>query len=285
LAIDENHLKRWNFSDVIQDMSARDTIIYALGVGLGEAPSELRFVYEDGLTALPSMATTLCHPGFWISQPESGISWRRVVHGEQSLIIHKPLAASGKMIGRTSIADIWDRGPGKGAIVQVRRDIFFADGTAQSSQIATLFARDDGGFGGTPPAATIPEPWPSREADAVVEHTVLPQAALIYRLSGDYNPLHADPEIAKIAGFEKPILHGLCTYAIAGWALVKSSCEGDVRRLSQLDVRFSSPVYPGETVRTEIWHDGSSARFRSSVVERGVIVLDRGYAKFLPEGS
>lgn len=285
MAIDEEALKRRVFPDVCHAYARRDTMLYALGVGLGQDPMDardLRYVYEDDLIALPTMATTMGSPGFWMAGADSGLNWRRIVHAEQSLTIHRPLPVEGTLIGRNSVEDVFDRGEGRGALLRIRRDLLTEAGALQSTQVMTVIARDDGGFGGRPPPRETGDPWPERSADAVVEHRVSARAALIYRLSGDYNPLHASPDAARLAGFARPILHGLCTYALAGWAVVQAFAGGDAARLSELSVRFTAPVFPGETLRTELWRAGQYFLFRSAVVERDVLVLDRGRAVVLP---
>jgi acyl dehydratase len=173
------------------------------------------------------------------------------------------------------IEEIYDKGADKGAVLLWSREISDA---ATGEPIATVrgssFLRADGGFGGTATGAPAPHPIPDRAPDRVVTLRTRPEQALIYRLSGDYNPLHADPEVAQAAGFERPILHGLCSYAIACRAIVTGPCDGDASRLRALDVRFSAPVYPGETLAVEIWDAGA---FRVTVVERGVVAINNGY--------
>ncbi|HEX7966620.1 MAG TPA: MaoC/PaaZ C-terminal domain-containing protein [Stellaceae bacterium] len=285
MAIDYQRLKNWPFADIEHSYGAKDTILYALGLGFGADPmdrAQLRFVYEEGLKALPTMATVLAYPGQWAKNPETGIDWKQVVHGEQSVVIHKPLAAVGTVVGRTIIEEIVDKGAGKGALVYSRRDISDKEsGALLASLRSTSFLRGYGGFGGpsgpTRPVHTLPE----RAPDLVCDIATLPQAALIYRLSGDYNPLHADPEIAAVAGFPRPILHGLCTFGVAGHALLRTLCSYDPARLRRMDARFSAPVYPGETVRTEIWRDGEGrAGFRCRVLGRDAVVINNGLAEF-----
>ena len=147
---------------------------------------------------------------------------------------------------------------------------------------STAFLRGDGGFGGRSDGAPKPHPMPTdRPADLTLDFATRPEQALIYRLSGDYNPLHVDPEVAVAGGFPAPILHGLCTYGIAGRAAVKGLCGGDPARLKRLDVRFSSPVYPGETLRVEIWREGAGqASLRVRVVERDLVVLQNGLVEY-----
>ena len=283
MAIDMEKLLSWPFPEVEHAYSARDTILYALGVGAGADPldeGDLKYVYEDGLVALPTMAVILGYPGFWLKNPDTGINWRQLLHGEQGLTLHAPLPASGSVVGRTRITGLIDKGEGKGALLFSEREVFEKDsGRPLATLTATAVLRADGGFGGPSGPAPQPHPIPQRAADASVDLATLPQAALIYRLSGDDNPLHADPKVAAAAGFPRPILHGLCTFAVAGRAILRLACDNDPARLKSLNVRFSAPVFPGETIRTEIWRDGGVVSFRSSVVERGVTVLNNGRAE------
>ncbi|PCH66981.1 MAG: 3-alpha,7-alpha,12-alpha-trihydroxy-5-beta-cholest-24-enoyl-CoA hydratase [Rhodobacteraceae bacterium] len=276
-------LNAWVFEDIEHTYTARDTMLYALGLGFGEDPldeSELAYVYEDGLQAAPSMAVVLGYPGFWLKDPKTGITWQKVLHGEQWLDIYKPLPVAGKVIGRTRIDKISDKGD-KGAVMYLSRDIIdAASGETLAKVSMSTFCRGDGGFGGENLAGPTPAILPDRAPDHVCDLTTLPRQALIYRLSGDYNPLHADPKVAQAAGFAQPILHGLATYGLAGRAILRSLCDNDAARLTGLDVRFSAPVYPGETVRFEIWQDGAEARFRASVPERdNLLVLNNGAAR------
>jgi acyl dehydratase len=284
MAIDYDRLRNWPFPEVEQSYTAKDSILYALGVGLGADPvdqRQLRFVYEEGLRALPTMAAVLAYPGFWIKDPATGVDWKQVLHGEQGLVIHRPLPAAATVTGRTVIDAIVDKGPGRGALLYAHRDVRdIESGELLCSVSTTAFLRGDGGFGGpsgpTRPAHALPD----RAPDIAVDLSTLPQAALIYRLSGDYNPLHADPAVAKAAGFPRPILHGLCTYGVAGHALLRALCGYDPTRLRRMDVRFSAPVFPGETIRTEIWREGEGrASFRCRVVERDVVVINNGLAE------
>ena len=282
MAIDYQKLKNWNFPDLEHSYSKRDTMLYALGLGCGADPmdmDDLRYVYEEDLLALPSMAVVLGYPGFWLKDPETGADWRKVLHGEQGLRVFAPLPVEGTVIGRSRVTEIIDKGD-KGALLYSTRDIFDkASGKLLASVAGTTVLRGDGNFGG--PTGPVPaiHALPERAPDASLDIATIPQAALIYRLSGDYNPLHADPRIAKGAGFPKPILHGLCTYGVAARAVMKLACDNDPARLKRFDLRFSSPVYPGETIRTEIWRDGSQVSFRARVVERDVVVLNNGLAE------
>lgn len=284
MAIDYQKLKTWPFPEVEHSYRAKDAILYALGLGYGADPmdrEELRFVYEDGLKALPTLAVVLAHGGQWAKNPETGIDWKLVLHGEQGLVVHRPLPPAATVVGRTVIEEIVDKGKDKGALIYSRRDIRDKEtGALLASLASTSFLRGNGGFGG-PAGPTKPvHPLPERAPDMVCDLKTLPQAALIYRLSGDYNPLHADPEVAKVAGFPRPILHGLCTFGVAGRALLRTLCAYDPARLQRMQVRFSAPVFPGETVRTEMWREGNGRfGFRCRIVERDVIAINNGLAE------
>jgi acyl dehydratase len=284
MAIDYQKLKNWPFKPIEHAYTAKDSILYALGLGFGADPTDrkqLDFVYEEGLKALPTMAVVLAYPGFWLKDPATGVDWKKVLHGEQGLKIHEPLPATGTVTGVTRIDALIDKGAGKGALLYSTREIRDkASGKLLAEVSGCGFLRGDGGFGG--PAAPTPKPHatPERAPDLSTEIRTLPQAALIYRLSGDLNPLHADPEVARAGGFEKPILHGLCTYGVTGHALLKLICDYNPARLARMDVRFSAPVYPGETIRTEVWREGDGRfAFRSLVTERNIVVLNNGYAE------
>jgi acyl dehydratase len=258
-------------------LTAKDTILYALGIGA----EELDFVYEARLRALPMMAVTLAYPGFFWRDPEYGADWKRVLHGEQSVVIHKPLPSEGSFVGHTRFEGVADKGPDKGAVVLVSRTIAAEDGTLYAVDRRTAFLRGDGGCGSAGAPVPLPAPAaPERRPDAIVTITTAANQALIYRLSGDMNPLHADPEVAGAAGFDAPILHGLCTYGVAGRAVLRALAGNDPARLRRLDVRFSATVYPGETIETRIWREGARrASFQARAVERGVTVLTHGYAE------
>ena len=283
MPIDYEKLINWKIPEVGQQFTRRDTMLYALGVGLGADPcdaSELKFVYEQNLQALPTMAIILGYPGPWHAHPDTGVTRSHVVHGEQSFVIHQPLPVEGEIVGLTRITGIVDKGKDKGALVMTEctvRDK--ASGNALCTQTSTSFCRADGGFGGPAGPTKTPHPIPATQPDAVCDLPTLPQAALIYRLSGDYNPLHAEPAAAQKAGYPRPILHGRCTFSVAGHAILKTCCGYDPARFRSMAGRFSSPVYPGETIRTEIWRNGSIVSFRSMVPARGVTVLTNGRAE------
>jgi acyl dehydratase len=275
----------WPFEPIEQSYDERDSMLYALGLGIGADPidpGQLKYVYEDGLTALPTMAVTLGYPGLYLRDPAAEVDWKQLLHGEQSLVVHRPLGPSGQIVSKNRVDAIVDKGPGRGALVYSTREQYDAKtGEPVATLASTAVCRADGGFGGPVGPVKQSHPIPEGDPDDVVEMTTLPQLALIYRLCGDRNPIHADPQVAREAGFDRPILHGLCTFGIAGWALVKTVCDGRPGRLRRLDVRFSAPVFPGDTISTSVWRerDGHAA-FRCSVDARGVIVLDNGYAEW-----
>jgi acyl dehydratase len=260
-----------------QTLSPRDVMLYALGVGAQELP----FVYEDGLKVLPTMATVLAYPGFVWKDFDLGADWRKVLHGETSVEIHAPLPVEGELVGSTTFGPIFDKGADKGTVCYVTREIRDAAGTLVATVRNSSFLRGDGGRGGSSEPQRKPHPLPDRAPDESVTLETTANQAMIYRLSGDYNPLHIDPEVAKAGGFDRPILHGLATYGVAGRAVLAALCGNDPARLKRLDARFASPVFPGETIRTDIWREGDGrASYRSSVVERDLVVLNNGYVEF-----
>ncbi|HZC58013.1 MAG TPA: MaoC/PaaZ C-terminal domain-containing protein [Xanthobacteraceae bacterium] len=266
-----------------QTYGPKDCMLYALGIGLGHDPmneDELPFVYEKDLKVLPTMGTVLGSPGFWIRERDTGIDWVRLVNGEQGITLHRPLLGKGTVVGRVRIIDVIDKGAGKGALVLTERKISDkATGEAIATVTQTTFCRADGGFGGPPRQAPEPNPIPTRAPDAVCDFGTRPEAALIYRLSGDLNPLHAEPAVAMQAGYPQPITHGLFNFGVAGHAVLKTFCGYDTGKLTAFACRFSAPVFPGETLRTEMWRDGDVVSFRSRVAERDVTAVNNGRAE------
>lgn len=282
MAIDYDKLLALEIPDVEQTYGEKDCILYALGIGLGLDPTnedELPFVYEKNLKVLPTQAAVVGYPGFWARDLDTGIDWVKVVHGEHSMVLHRPLKGRGTVFSKTRVLDVVDKGPGKGAIVYSERALYDkADGALISTIVQTTFCRGDGGFGGPPRPQRPVHALPERAPDLVCDLPTRPEAALIYRLSADPNPLHVDPAIAKAAGFPKPILHGLATFGVAGHAVLKSVCGYDPARLASIAGRFSAPVFPGETIRTELWRDGDVVGFRARILERDVVAINNGRA-------
>ena len=283
MPLDPQKILNWKFADIEHAYTEKDTILYALGLGCGSDPGEgddLKFVYEKGLVALPTMAVVLAYPGNWLESKESTADYSKVLHGEQYLTVHRPLPPSGTVVGKTRVTSLLDKGKDKGAVLYVERAIVDkASGSPIATMTSAAVLRGDGGFGGKPGPQPEPHRLPEGSPARHVDIKTATNAALIYRLSGDRNPLHADPKAAAAGGFKTPILHGLCTYGVAGRALIKACCSGDPAKLVGLQVRFSAPVFPGETIRTEMWRSGNQVSFRARVVERDVVVLNNGLAK------
>jgi acyl dehydratase len=259
-----------------------DTILYALGCGLGIDPldeGQLAFVYENQLRVLPSIAVILAHPGFWAHEHDTGIDWRRVLHLEQSFSLSRPIKARGHVIGRNRVTAIYDKGADRGSLLHQEREISdLKSGDIIATTSSVSFLRGDGGKGGTPGAQPKAHVIPNRPPDAICVLPIPIRSSLIFRLSGDRNPLHVDPQIAEIAGFPRPILHGLATMGMCCHSVLRSILKYRVEMLRGMSVRFSAPVFPGETLSTELWRDGAIISFRSTVVERGAKVIDAGRA-------
>lgn len=273
-----------HFADTQATYGFKDTILYALGVGFGAEPLDakhLQYLYEAGLVAAPTYANVLGHPGFWARDAEYGIDWRKLLHAEQRLTLHRPLPAEGKVIGRHDVMGVRDKGEASGAFLHQRKQVIdAATNEPIASIVTTLMLRGDGGCGNWGDAPPELEKLPEGQPDRVLEVQTLEIAPLIYRLSGDLNPLHIDPAIAQHAGFERPILHGLATKGFACYALLKAFCDFDASRLKSMALRFSRPVLPGDLIRFEFWQPRPGLiRFRALVPKRDLMVLDRGTAE------
>jgi acyl dehydratase len=283
MAIVYDKLMALKIAPAEQTYEPKDCMLYALGLGFGQDPTnedELGFVYEKKLKVLPTMATVLAHSGSLARNADAGINWVMVVNGEQGFKLERPLTPHGTLIGHTRIIEVIDKGAGKGALLLTERKITDkATGALVATVTQTVFCRGDGGFGGPPRQSPAPHPIPTRAPEVVCDISTRPEMALIYRLSGDYNPLHAEPAFAKAAGFDRPILHGLGTFGVSGHALLKTMCGYDPARLVAFAGRFSAPVFPGETIRTEMWRDGAVVSFRARVVGRDVIAINNGRAE------
>ncbi|MFF7866651.1 MaoC/PaaZ C-terminal domain-containing protein [Streptomyces qaidamensis] len=249
----------------------KDVQLYHLGIGAGSPatdPDELRYTLESRLHVLPSFATVAGagKPGVTggLSMPGIEVELARVLHGGQSLLVHRPIPATGTATATHRIAAVYDKGTA--AVLVLRTEVADPEGPLWTND-AQIFIRGEGGWGGDRGPSTRLEP-PVGEPDRTVERPVRDDQALLYRLSGDWNPLHADPEFAKVAGFERPILHGLCTYGITLKAVVDTLLGGDVTRVRSYATRFAGVVYPGETLRIRMWHTPGSTRVAVSAVER-----------------
>ncbi|MES2025607.1 MAG: MaoC/PaaZ C-terminal domain-containing protein [Pseudomonadota bacterium] len=280
MAIDYEKLLALHIPDTEQSYSRKDAMLYALSLGYGSDPmdaAQLPYVFESILQAVPSMGVVLAHPGYWPRTLDTGLNWVKIVHAEQGLVLHKPLPPEAHVIGKSRVVDIIDKGAEKGALISYERKIYERDsGDALCTISQTMLARADGGFGGPVRPSVPAHAIPNRPADySCVLHTQ-PNAALLYRLNGDWNPLHADPEVARNAGFDKPILHGLATWGIAVHAVLKSACGYDAASIGSIFGRFTAPVYPGETFRTDIWRDGDVLSFTVHAVERNILAINNG---------
>ncbi|HYW02753.1 MAG TPA: MaoC/PaaZ C-terminal domain-containing protein [Gammaproteobacteria bacterium] len=261
---------------MVYEYGTRDVILYHLGLGMGR--DQLPFTYERSLRVLPSFAVVPPFPAMSGCVSMLKANPMMILHGEQAFELHRPIPVSGKLTTSGRIEGIYDKG--KGASVVLRTDTVDDRDRQLFSNRFTLFVRGAGGFGGEAGPREPVREMPDRAPDQVLETPTREDQALLYRLSGDYNPLHADPEFAKLAGFDTPILHGLCTYGIACWGVLEACAEMQPERMKSFQGRFSSPVFPGETLVTEIWADGDEALFQTRVKERDVVALTRGHARF-----
>ncbi|HEY5889658.1 MAG TPA: MaoC/PaaZ C-terminal domain-containing protein [Acidimicrobiia bacterium] len=257
--------------------SDRDVILYHLGIGAGNPPTderELRYVYEGDLQVLPAFATippfsTMMSLGM-IDGLE--INLTQILHGEHDIVVHRPIPTEGSVSQDARVTGVYDKG--KGALITMEIvSIDMKTNEPLFTNRPSIFVRGEGGFGGESGPGERDAP-PDREPDIVVEYETLPQQALLYRMSsGDLNPLHADPGFAMFAGFERPILHGLCTYGIALKAAVDAALDGDTTSVTGYSARFAGVVYPGETVSTRIWEQGNGLVLSASVESRNATVL------------
>ena len=284
------------YPDILQQRTAprtfsygdKDVMLYALGIGLGQDPmdqTELAFVYEKGLKVVPTAATVLAAalrgesgpaPEMPAGHRPSQINFLMVVHGEQKVELHKPLSTSGTFTAEGRTVGAYDKGEGKGAVI-INETVWTDE---KGEKVATLtgstFARGDGGFGGPSEGAPEPHAVPSRAPDISVDFSTREDQALLYRLNGDRNPLHSDPGVAKRAGFDRPILHGLCTYGITCRAVLQAVTGFDPDTIYSHQARFSSPVFPGDVITVDIWKDGKNISFEARVKARNVTVIRNG---------
>ncbi|MFD4669291.1 MaoC/PaaZ C-terminal domain-containing protein [Lentzea sp. NPDC058450] len=247
--------------------SESDVLLYHLALGA----VELRYVYEQGLQVLPTFGVVA--PRFHetaapvVSFPGVDIDLARVLHGTQEITVHSPLPTSGEAVLRTRISDVWDKG--KAAVIVQEATAFGADGNPLYTTRSSIFARGEGGFGGERgPSGKVEVP--SRAPDFVIETPTLPQQAYLYRLCGDRNPLHADPEFAQRAGFDAPILHGLCTYGVVCRAVIDAVLDGP-EQVRSFGAKFAGVVFPGETLTTRVWRDGSQLVLTTFAGDRPVL--------------
>jgi acyl dehydratase len=279
MALNYDRLMSTSGIDLPCNYSDTDTMLYALCIGLGRDPTsrkELPYVYEQGvsLQTLPTMASSLVPD---LIPADLGWDYSKVLHSEQRLQLHRPLPPAADLLINKRVVSAFDRGPKHGALIIIEADGRLAkDDTAIFTMNSAVIARGDGGFGGPKGVGLKPHRAPRREADLSCDIVTRPDQALMYRLNGDRNPLHADPRSAIESGYERPILHGLCTYGIACHAILQTICDYDHTLIREFDARFSSPVFPGETVTTNMWQDGNIISFECVVKQRDRIVLRNG---------
>jgi acyl dehydratase len=290
MAIDYDDMMQSGATGLAASYDEKDVMLYALGVGFGRDPmdpNELAFVYENarenaGLKVPPTFASVISRgeapPEHQRMPQKSQINFMMVVDGERRITMHKPLPPKAAVLADERYLDILDKGEGKGAVlIQERVVREAASGDKLFTIVSSIFARGDGGFGGKPQGGPPLHEIPQRTPDLVKECDTRPDQALLYALSGDRNPLHRDPKIAQLVGFPRPILHGLCSYGTACRAILSTVAQYAPERIRQFDVRFSKPVFPGETLVVELWQDGGTISYRASVKERpGTVVLNNG---------
>ena len=258
------------------EWDAERVILYHLGIGAGAQrptdPAELEYTYERVLKVLPSFGVIPVFGalGSLGSLPGIELNFALLLHGEQDIEVHRPIPSAACVESSGRLTDIFDKG--SGALIVLEVETRERDGEPLFTNRFALFARGEGGFGGKsgPPATNRP---PSREPDRVVDSPTAAGQALLYRLSGDRNPLHVDPEYAKLGGFDRPILHGLASFGIVCKAVVDGLLDGDVASVARYSVRFSGVVFPGETIRTSMWREGDRILINAVTAERDSAVI------------
>lgn len=261
----------------------REVMLYAYGIGMGADPTdekELAFVNEATAMGRPlKVVPTFASVAAWGAGPgEMNLNRMLVVDGERDITFHQPFAVAAHITADSSVLEVYDKGREKGAVITHQTVLKNEKGEKLATLVTSRFARGDGGFGG--PDLTQPDAhkMPTRAPDKTIDISTRPDQALIYRLCGDRNALHSDPEFARRAGFPRPILHGMCTYGITCRGVLQTYADYDPLALKQHAVRFSSPVYPGETVTMDLWKDGNVISFEAKVQSRGVTVIKSGKA-------
>ena len=277
MSFDPARLRGWRVPDVAQQLSRRDAALYAISTGYGADPmaaDELAFVdpAADAMVASPTMALVLGYPGFWIADPALGVDAAKVLHVDQSIVLDEPLPVEGAIVGRTGDLRLIDRGEGRGALLGSTRTILHA-GRRIALLTQTLLLRSEGGFADA--AGPLPQRRrvPAGEADLVLPFDLPAGAALLYRLNGDLNPVHADPAVARRGGFARPIMHGMGTFGFACRLIVRHACGGDPARLNGIGMRFAAPVYPGGSLLLRLWRAGAFQIARAD----GAVVGDDGW--------
>ncbi len=272
-------IRNYEFEPIEHRLTWRDTILYALGLGYGSDPldwNQLQFVYEKDLRAVPSMACVMGYPGFWMREPKLEIDWVRLLHGEHCYEILEPLPVKGLLTAQHKVTGVEDKGEGRGAIVHFEKEVRDEAGTLLARVEQSNFCRGDGGCGNFGRKGKERLPLPDSLPDLSCEIATTRSAALLYRLNGDYNPVHADPDVAREGGFDQPWLAGMNTMGIATRAAIAELCDHDPARIRSMFVRFRNVCFPGESLRFDFWRTDKGARFRAVVAARDAVILDRG---------
>jgi acyl dehydratase len=279
MPLDYDELMATEIIDLPLSYDNSEAILYALSIGMARNPldsKELPYVYEQGPTfkVVPTLATVLVPDMF---PPGLGWDFKQVLHSEQRMQLYRPLPEKADLLINKRVSAAYDWGPRKGALL-----LFEAEGRLASDDTVlftlgcTVMARGDGGFGGPMGKGPRPHRAPRRDPDLSCDIETREDQALLFRLTGDRNPLHADPAVATEAGFEVPILHGMCSYGIACCAVLKTICDYDYTLIESFDARFTAPVFPGDVITTDMWQDGNIVSFCCSVKDREQIVLRNG---------
>lgn len=255
----------------------KDIALYNIGIGAHDLAHTYEN-YQGGIRVIPTYAVIAPFPALFDSVKLTGANPMMILHGEQKIVIHKrPLPHKAKVVTSGSITDLFDKG--KGALFKLKTETRTADGEHLFDNFFSVFVRGAGGFGGE----RGPEPGnvaPDRDPDQVVEYQTFPIQHLIYRLSGDINPLHIDPQFAKMAGYDKPILHGLCTFGHVGRAVVEACCGGDDSKLKEFEVRFRDVVFPGQKIITKVWKEGGGRAIIAAETDDGRTCITNAAALF-----
>lgn len=276
-------LLAWSTPDIPQTVTARDSMLYALSLGLpfDDGLEELPYVYEKDAVVFPTMPVILGRPDGWQDLPGAGVTRAMIVHWAQRLEVVAPLVPNQQVVSSNRIAEVLDRGPHKGGVIILERHLRdAATGALLATSESTVLCRADGGFGGAREAQRPYEPAPEGEAEGSIILPTDRRSAMLYRLNGDYNPLHIEPAFATRAGFERPILHGLCTYGVVAAGLRRLFDLPVDTKLKRFEARFSRPILPGAAIRIETWGTPGDLRFRARDDESGSVILDFGKAVY-----
>jgi acyl dehydratase len=270
-----------NYKSSAQDWSftERDAMLYALCLGFGGDPLNERtlpFVYEKQLKVVPTLPTVMA----WVVEPTFaalGADPKSALHGEQKIELHRAITMPLKVSVQGSVLEVYDKGADRGAILMTRHVITdAADGGKVATLTTSCFARAEGGCGGSAEAPPRPHAVPGRPPDQSLDIATRADLALQYRLTGDRNPIHAEPDAARDAGFARPLLHGLCSFGISCRAVLEAYADFDPRRIASHQARFASPVYPGEILTVDLWRDDEVVSFEARIKARGVTVMKNG---------